>query len=842
MRLKPWNAALFFSLFCSLLVHISCSPVANRNSKMTHFIEQLQVESIQSRQSIAPETPFSKEVRAHLTLKKSEIFNHEFFYGADLQYSSVYDAGYDLYNQSLAMGHIPAFFRKHGNELQLIADQRRLYPSDVNHPEQLISRFQIISENNHTITVSEGNASHFIVALLDSKSNQAKDHWARSLEYVSDGNILLQETSIVLPNGDILEVMESIIPQESLSVSSRFEKFQMDPQDPIGASEGPAYRYRFLNGESIFNGEEKLAFSQHYDIYDSVTGKPTTIDWYVTPNIKDEHLTVVQEAVEGWNRYFRKFTGIERDVLSFKGRMPDGMKLGDPRFNIINWDSRLVAGAAYETQASDPFTGKQSHSLIYMPVAWFQIGMDYWKNGKYSDSITSKNKTSIDQFQKFNQKKMVKASCVRDLTSIAEALHSGRMSKNEAEKFSVQLMKQTLFHEVGHALGFAHNFKGSLSFDRKNPKSIFSTSIMDYNDYEVERAAFYDQSSVKGDGPQLEYDRQVLSALYNQMKDVTASDPEVPVCNDAEADTEESGSVDPLCMRYDIENDPTLSISTALNRVTKETMEGDVTLSQALEQVSADLLSPDLLSEVKTQEDAKKVYQNYLRGLRGTMGFYFLTGKASISKAVRNNVKSLYVFKDEVLPVDVSELAMRERAYLGLQTVMSMKVLPENVRKKIADFSKRMPEILLKSPFGSSLSIEAATTLKNKFSEMTMAIPQAFETDEIKGLPRLREAVLNTIARSETLPFYLGALNGVTCDFESAMMNILYEMMVDPSHFAQERLAAAHSFVTYRGRPGANLLLGRAISAIKLELASARTNDSRELAMALKLALFSQKQ
>jgi hypothetical protein len=47
----------------------------------------------------------------------------------------------------MALGHVPASFRKFGNELQLVADQRRLYPSDVNHPEQVISRFKILVRN-----------------------------------------------------------------------------------------------------------------------------------------------------------------------------------------------------------------------------------------------------------------------------------------------------------------------------------------------------------------------------------------------------------------------------------------------------------------------------------------------------------------------------------------------------------------------------------------------------------------------------------------------------------------------------------------------------------------------
>ena len=82
----------------------------------------------------------ANSIKAQITVKKAAIFNQDYFYGADLQYSSIYDKDLDLYNQSTAMGHIPVFFRRNGDELQLVADNRRLFPSDINHPERLISR------------------------------------------------------------------------------------------------------------------------------------------------------------------------------------------------------------------------------------------------------------------------------------------------------------------------------------------------------------------------------------------------------------------------------------------------------------------------------------------------------------------------------------------------------------------------------------------------------------------------------------------------------------------------------------------------------------------------------
>ncbi len=821
------------------ILTFTLSACSNENKqKQVRIVDLVEVGSIGTRQTVTPGKVASTEVKASITLRKKEIFGKEFFYGADLQYSSVYDKDYDLYNQSLALGHVPANFRKSGNELQLIADQRRLYPSDVNHPEQLISRFRILSETADTITVSEGNASLFIVSLLDSKVNQAKDHWARSFEFVEKGNYLLQESSVVLPNGDILEVMESVFPRETLAPSAKFEKFKLDPEDAVGATDGAAARYRMLMSETIFNGEEKLSYAQHYDIYDAVTGAPTTIDWYVTPNIKDEQLPVVRDAVEGWNRYFRKFKGIERDVVLFKGRTPDWMKIGDPRFNIINWDSRLIAGAAYESQATDPFTGKQSHSVIYMPVAWFQIGMDYWKYGQYNDSHQAKDSS----VKTFNHDKLVKASCIRELSGVVAAIQSSRMKKEDVEKFSIQLMKQTLFHEVGHAMGLAHNFKGSLSFDRQDPNSVFSTSIMDYNDYEIERAAFFDAPMVSGDGPLLEYDRQALSALYNGLSDVGLLDPVLPACNDAEADTEDSGEVDPLCIRYDIEKDPTISVETALNRVNLDQIPGDVTLADALEQVTVDVLSQDALSKVTNADEAKALYQKYLFALKGTMGFYFLSGKASLSKVVRTNVKSLYVFEEGILPDSYSEQDMRERAFKGVHAVTSMMGLSAAVKGKILTLSNRAPSLLLQSPYGSALSIDVALQLQQALAERTLHVVSEFENDPVRGLPRLRAGVLGSIERSEGLPFFYGSIGSVSYDFEASLMTILFESVVTVTASSQERLLAAKSMATYRGRPSANALLSRAIGRVNQELKMAKTNDSRELAIALKTALINQNQ
>ena len=43
------------------------------------------------KQSVAPDQSYTRSITARITLKKTALFGQDFFYGADLQYSSIYD-------------------------------------------------------------------------------------------------------------------------------------------------------------------------------------------------------------------------------------------------------------------------------------------------------------------------------------------------------------------------------------------------------------------------------------------------------------------------------------------------------------------------------------------------------------------------------------------------------------------------------------------------------------------------------------------------------------------------------------------------------------------------------
>jgi hypothetical protein len=148
----------------------------------------------------------------------------------------------------------------------------------------------------------------------------------------------------------------------------------------------------------------------------------------------------------------------------------------------------------------------------------------------------------------------------------------------------------------------------------------------------------------------------------------------------------------------------------------------------------------------------------------------------------------------------------------------------------------------LQSPYGSALSIDAALQLQQSLAERTLHVVSEFENDPLRGLPRLRAGVLGSIGRFEGLPFFYGSIGNASYDFEASLMTILFESVVTVTASSQERLLAAKSMATYRGRPNVNALLGRAIGRVNQELKMAKTNDSRELAIALKTALINQNQ
>lgn len=748
-------------------------------------------------------------ISSEVTLSKKEIFDQDFLYGSDLQFSSI-SSGPDMLLQALAIGHAITRFRIYGDHLQLIEDQSYLFESNINHPKRLIFDFPIIRQDDDTITVSIYQGSPSLANLLGPASPIA-NNWVRSVQFVQDGQYLLIETTIELEDGSIAEIMESVFPRNTLLSKTDVKPVFDDP-----ALNPYADRFLYISQGSVFldleKGRTKTALANRFQVDE---GK--SIDWYVTPNLPKEYLPVLKSAVEGWNRYSQKMWN--RDFILFKGYLPSTAKVGDPRFNVIVWDSVPDASSAYESQASDPLTGIQSHSLIYLPYAWVKIGKEFWQMSENTKKEDEPNiaLTSLVNKGNFLGKKLA-VTCLED---VSEGV-SLEARKNQ-DVFAKELLKGVLFHEIGHALGLGHNFKGSLSYDPLNADSIFSNSIMDYNQYQLEDMAF--DSVDASTGPLLEYDRQIISVLYNDGKDIGEADPVVPACSDEEAD-DQMGGVDPLCMRYDAGKDPTSYLEYVLNLVRNATSEGPVkTMSESVSTSVESLGDPKLMTD---EEKVTERLNEFKKELVGIGKYYIGSGAQSINYMVRANIKSLYAYNGD-LPQGYSETEMRKRAIDSLMYVTNGTDLNKTVDLIYSQSLNQAQEWVESTAWFNELTVEEQ---QESLQELKVDLASTLSYLQTFVIPSTRSRLISSLTFVPTLPFYFSIDGNSTTDFESTVIELLENAVsqnIDGhKRTLLERSSAARTLATYAGLKEGKEAIDRVRSKITSELRSARNTADRE--------------
>jgi hypothetical protein len=356
---------------------------------------------------------------------------------------------------------------------------------------------------------------------------------------------------------------------------------------------------------------------------------------------------------------------------------------------------------------------------------------------------------------------------------------------------------------------------------------------MDYNDYEIEREVFRAVDSP--DGPILEYDRQALSAIYNSAKDVKSTDPVLPVCNDAEADRENGGSVDPLCLRYDLEKDPTGSIETALRRLRQPEIEGDVSLPSAIENLVDDAISVDRVRALTNREGIEEFISSFSKSLVGVVNFYLAGGKSSLMKTIRSNQKSLYGFEKGILPAEYSESGMRLRLELGLKSIFTLQNLPEPSKKAVNQAIEKALDGLRSAPGFSALG---SVGLK----AVTEGLKKSVHEGVRDSLKRTRLGVIGLLRVKEGTPFFFGTLSHHPFDFERLITSELTKIIQDATRDSEERILSATGLMTYAGRSVGPSTLEGLKKRIRGEILHAKTTESREVAIKIDQVLRGQQE
>ena len=804
------------------LVALSFSACSKQNAQPA-FVQEIK----QSRATITSETGTHERVISEVTLLKSAILGRTFLYSDTLQTSSIKDGDVSVTLLSMALGTLPAEFKVLDNKLRLVTDGRMNFESDINHPSRLILEFKIVKQDENSITIRAEEASPIIdTFLFDNKPDKPRPakqaSFIRSMEYVETSELFMIESTVEMADGSVAEVMETLTPRERVISADAKPIYADKALNPL------ADRYRFLAGPKFFTevkgkGRVETKAAEHFA---PKNGEP--IKWWASQNTPEQYVIDVKNGVEGWNRYSQAANGT--DLVKFMGKLPADAKLGDPRYNVVVWDQVAEAGAAYESQNSDPFTGIQLHSLVYLPAAWVNIGKSYWKDAARAESGSQKREGELKRLLKNHTfgGRSLPAGCLE-----GPIMHVTAESKQSPEEFGRKLLRDTLFHEVGHALGLAHNFKGSLTFDADTGKG-FSTSIMDYNYYSEEMAAYdtIDGSS----GPLLEYDRQIISQIYNDGKDVKSSDPVLPACADEEADSTKDG-VDPLCLRYDIGKDPTKQAQRAVELLSNAQLRSGklVSLPVALENIVSELPAAN---SVASFDDVKKAVETLRAGVNATANMYIGGTAGAVGVIGGLAMKSLYVARPGVIPEGYNEAEMRTRAYELMQTIMSTNELPAATKTALANVRGGVLAFVQSSAGFQAL---AAGDQAKALADLLKALDEDFAKMERTLLAKARVRLIGSLKYSADAPLSFLDYKGTSLDLESEVVKAL-ESSSSPKagstdRLASERLEAAKTLATYKSSASAKDAMERLKTSVDAEILASRDARQRESLRKLREAL-----
>ena len=556
-------------------------------------------------------TTYQKDEKVWLAIKP-EQFDKPFFFTFNIP-QSVGERG--LYGSQMG-GAEMAVFKKIGNQIQLIAKNAEFYATPGTPQAQFVSEGFSDSLLASAVAVSmpdpetkailvEANTLLFVdipgyLTRLEFAYRMPFGLDARNTSFSQVNNNenitgMRVQAHFSVPKLNAPSLVPSPVPlptppqsvpdPRSLFVSFyySFAKLPDTPMTPRLADERVGH---FVSTRTNFDEDTSPKVKQHFvnrwrlekaDASAAVSVPKEPITFWMDKNIPMKYRKSVEAGILEWNKAFDKI-GFKNAIVVKQQTEKDSFDTMDARHASVRWFVGADVGFAIGPSHKDPRTGEILDADIGMSDVFGRgarrlvsedIGkplvFDAAMNGAMSPTLKQVAQQSLFMQCNYMAEKSHDYHFAMD---ILEA-RGMEMDSAEAEKLAQAYVLDVIMHEVGHTLGFRHNFRSSTIYSLKQVQDPaftkvngISGSVMDYNPFNLatsgEKQGEYGMSTLGAyDYLAVEYAYKPLDAKTEKadlaaIASQASTNPQLSYATDEDAIV----GMDPEVNQRDLGNDP----------------------------------------------------------------------------------------------------------------------------------------------------------------------------------------------------------------------------------------------------------------------------------------------
>jgi Met-zincin/Domain of unknown function (DUF5117)/Domain of unknown function (DUF5118) len=476
-------------------------------------------------------TTYQKDDKVWLAIKP-EQFDKPFFFTYNIP-QSVGERG--LYGSQMG-GAEMAVFKKIGNQIQLIAKNAEFYATPGTPQAQFVSEGFSDSLLSSAVAASaadpdskailiEANSLLFVdipgyLTRLEFAYRMPFGLDARntSFTHVNNNDMitgLKVQAHFNVPKLNAPSLTPSPVPMPSppqatpdprslfVSFYYSFAKLPDVPMTPRIADERVGH---FVSSRTNFDEDTSPKVRQHFvnrwrlekkDDAAAMSEPKEPIVFWIDKNVPVKYRKAVEGGIVEWNKAFEKI-GFKNAIVAKQQTDKDSFDTMDARHASVRWFVGADVGFAIGPSHKDPRTGEILDADIGMSDVFARgarrlVSEDIGKPMVFDAAMAGAMTPSLKQQALFMQCNYMaeKAHDMHFAMDILEA-RGLDMDSPEAERLAQEYVFDVIMHEVGHTLGFRHNFRSSTIYTMKQIQDPNFTkvnglagSVMDYNPFNL---------------------------------------------------------------------------------------------------------------------------------------------------------------------------------------------------------------------------------------------------------------------------------------------------------------------------------------------------------------------